>query len=185
MDATLKNPLKGLNERLALRVIAGLSLFVTIAVAVLMLLPAQKHIPEFVYVLPTVNAFLNGSCFVLLLASLYFIRKRNYVAHMQLNIVAFVLSSLFLVSYIAFHAFGIETKFPATNAMRPLYLVVLSTHIVLAAIVLPLVLLSFYRALTGQYAKHKKVVRWAYPIWLYVTSTGVIVYLMISPYYKY
>jgi putative membrane protein len=78
-----------------------------------------------------------------------------------------------------------ETSFPADNPLRPLYLVILVSHIVLAAIVLPLILLSFWYGLTNQVQKHRKLVRFSFPVWLYVTTTGVIVYLMISPYYTF
>ena len=105
--------------------------------------------------------------------------------HRKLNLTACILSTLFLLSYVTFHAFGVETRFPTDNPNRPIYLVILSTHILLAAIVMPLVLLSLYRGLTNQVVAHKKITRWSYPIWLYVTTTGVIVYLMISPYYKF
>jgi len=184
MELTVNNPLKGLNEKVALRAIWGISAFVLVAVIVLYNLPKAAHTPSAIFLLPLLNAILNGTCFVLLLLSLWFIRKRNYVMHMRINLVAFTLSALFLLSYIGFHLFGAETKFPANSPIRPVYLLILITHIVLAAIVLPLVLLSFYRALTGQYARHKKIVRWSFPIWLYVTFTGVVVYLMISPYYQ-
>ncbi len=105
--------------------------------------------------------------------------------HKRINLTACVLSTVFLLSYVLFHSFGVETRFPAEHPYRSLYLVVLSTHILLAAIVLPLVLLSLYRGLTNQVSLHKKIVRWSYPIWLYVTISGVVVYLMISPYYKF
>jgi putative membrane protein len=95
------------------------------------------------------------------------------------------LSSLFLISYVIFHAFGVETRFPADNPLRPYYLTILISHIILAAVVLPMVLLSFYRGLTGQIEAHKRITRWSMPIWLYVTTTGVVVYLMISPYYPF
>jgi len=119
--------------------------------------------------------------------------------HKRINIVAFVLSSLFLVSYILFHWLAPETKFgdingdgilsdserAAVGGVRTLYFCILIPHIILAACVLPLILLSFYRGLQMQVAKHKKLVRWAFPIWLYVTVRGVVVYLMISPYYHF
>lgn len=105
--------------------------------------------------------------------------------HRKLNIAACVLSTIFLLSYVTFHSFGVETKFPADNPLRPVYLSILISHIILAAIVLPLVLLSLYRGLTNQVDSHKKITRWSYPIWLYVTITGVVVYLMISPYYQF
>ena len=105
--------------------------------------------------------------------------------HKKLNITACALSTVFLLSYVTFHSFGVETKFPVDNPMRPVYLTILITHIILAAVVLPLVLLSLYRGLTNQVSSHKKITRWSYPIWLYVTITGVVVYLMISPYYQF
>jgi putative membrane protein len=113
------------------------------------------------------------------------IRARRIDWHKRLNIIAFCLSSLFLVSYVIFHAFGVETRFPIDNPLRPYYLTILISHIILAAVVLPLVLLSFYRGLTGQIEAHKRITRWSMPIWLYVTTTGVVVYLMISPYYPF
>ena len=84
-----------------------------------------------------------------------------------------------------YHYFADETKFPADNPLRPVYLTILASHIILAAIVLPLILISFYRGLNLHVPQHKAIVRWSFPIWLYVTITGVIVYLMISPYYKF
>jgi putative membrane protein len=86
---------------------------------------------------------------------------------------------------VTYHYFADETKFPAGNPLRSIYLIILTSHIILAALVLPLILISFYRGLNMQVPQHKKIVRWAFPIWLYVTITGVIVYLMISPYYKF
>ncbi|HMT29411.1 MAG TPA: DUF420 domain-containing protein, partial [Bacteroidia bacterium] len=114
-----------------------------------------------------------------------FIRKKNIEMHKKLNILTFILSSVFLLSYVTFHSFGVETKFPVDNPNRPYYLIILSTHIVLAAIVLPLVLMSFYYGLTNKIKTHRRLTRWSFPIWLYVTVTGVIVYLMISPYYQF
>ena len=119
--------------------------------------------------------------------------------HKRINILAFILSSAFLVSYILHHYLAPTTAFGDTNGdgiasaaekaavgnIRYVYYVLLTTHIILAAVVLPLILLSFYRGLQMQVEKHKKLVRWAFPIWLYVTVTGVIVYLMISPYYHF
>jgi len=180
-------PVSGINETLMLRIIYGISAAVFLAVATLILLqsPEVQKIPQWATWLPTLNAVLNGSCFVLLILALMAVRQKNYALHMRINFVAFILSSLFLVSYVVYHAFGIEAKYPEEEPLRYVYLGVLLTHIPLAAIVLPLVLLSFYRALNGQIDKHKRIVRIAYPMWLYVTFTGVIVYLMISPYYPW
>jgi putative membrane protein len=141
--------------------------------------------PNWVMYLPKLNAFINGTCSVLLLLSLYFIKQKNIAAHKAINLTAFGLSSLFLISYIMYHWMANETSFPAENSMRGIYLTILISHIILAACVLPLILLSFYYGLQMNVEKHKKIVRFTYPIWLYVTVTGVIVYAMISPYYQF
>jgi putative membrane protein len=173
------------NERFYRRLIFLVSIAVFSLIVILSQLPKSASIPSWAAVLPAFNAILNGTCFILLLFSLYFIRRKNIVVHRQLNLTACVLSTIFLLSYVTFHAFGVETHFPVDNPARPLYLFILITHIILAAIVLPLVLLSLYRGLTNQVALHRKIVRWSYPVWLYVTLSGVIVYMMISPYYQF
>jgi putative membrane protein len=162
-----------------------ISIAVFAAVVVLFNLPQADHIPAFVKYLPGLNAIINTTCSLLLISSFIMIRKGNVKVHRNLNLAAFTLSALFLVSYVIFHSFGIETKFPADNPLRSTYLIILITHIILAALVLPLVLFAFYRGLNMQVEKHKKIVRWAFPIWLYVTISGVVVYLMISPYYNF
>ncbi|HQW00647.1 MAG TPA: DUF420 domain-containing protein [Bacteroidia bacterium] len=167
------------------RLIYIISVVVFLLVLFLSRLPKQEVIPSWVSFLPKMNAFLNGGTTILLLFSLYFIRRKNIAMHKKLNITACALSTVFLLSYVTFHSFGVETKFPVDNPMRPVYLTILITHIILAAVVLPLVLLSLYRGLTNQVSSHKKITRWSYPIWLYVTITGVVVYLMISPYYQF
>jgi putative membrane protein len=179
MDAFLKN------EKKILQGIFVLSGVVLIAVIVLGMLPRAEHVPPFVKFLPTFNAFINGTCSILLVASYYFIRKKDINTHKKLNITTFILSSVFLLSYVTFHSYGIETRFPADNPIRPYYLIILISHIILAAVVLPLVLISFYFGLTGKVQAHRKITRFSFPIWLYVTVTGVVVYLMISPYYGF
>jgi putative membrane protein len=175
------------SEKSIFRIIFSVSLLVFALVLVLnrKILPRPEVPPSFIYVLPKLNAIINATCTVLLLTSFYFIRRKKIQIHKRLNITTFFLSSLFLVSYVVYHYFADETRFPVDNPLRPLYLVILTSHIILAALVLPLILISFYRGLNMQVSKHKKIVRWAFPIWLYVTITGVIVYLMISPYYKF
>jgi putative membrane protein len=167
------------------RLIWVFSVVIFLTILILSRFPKSDNIPSWLWILPAMNACLNGSTFFILLISLYFIRKKNVQVHKKLNLSAAILSTVFLISYVIFHSFGIETKFPSDNPLRPLYLFILLTHIVLAAIVLPLVLLSLYRGLTMQVEKHKRIVRWSFPVWLYVTLSGVIVYLMISPYYKF
>ena len=191
-----------MTDKFIFRFVAAVTIFVITVVIVLNrhLIPGPAVAPAFTPYLPMLNAALNGTCTILLLTSLYFIKQGNIKVHKRLNIITFCLSSLFLVSYILFHylmrtdtLYG-DANFdgvlsPAERAaaggMRTLYLSILVPHIVLAAGVLPLILLSFYRGLQMQVAKHKKLVRWAFPIWLYVTASGVIVYLMIQPYYQF
>lgn len=179
-----------MNDKFAFRLITVVSIVVFLVVCILQakvftLFPDVAAIPSWVLFLPTLNAIINGTCSVLLVISLYQISRRNITAHKRLNILAFVLSSLFLVSYIILHSTGIQTTYGGTGAIRYVYYFILITHIILAAIVLPLVLLSFYSGLSMNVARHRKLVRWSYPIWLYVTISGVIVYVMISPYYTF
>ncbi|RYY33008.1 MAG: DUF420 domain-containing protein [Sphingobacteriaceae bacterium] len=190
-----------MTDKFIFRFVAAISIFVLLVVIILnrKIIPAPAELPSFTYFLPKLNAILNGTCSVLLLGSLYFIKKGNVAAHKRTNILAFCLSALFLVSYILFHYLAPETTYGDTNgdhllsddelsvigSMRKIYLTILVSHIILAAGVLPLILLSFYRGLQMQVEKHRKLVRWTFPIWLYVTITGVVVYLMISPYYQF
>ncbi len=179
-----------MNDKGVFKLIAGLSLFVLAVIVILQskvlnLFPDKSAIPSWVFFLPKLNAILNGTCSLLLIISLTQIKKKNIEVHKRLNIFAFALSSLFLVSYIIFHATGIKTTYGGEGIIKYIYYFILITHIILAAIVLPLVLLSFYFGLLMKVEKHRKLVRWSFPIWLYVTITGVIVYLMISPYYTF
>ncbi len=173
------------NDKLVFRAVMILSLVVFVAVIILnkKILPVPEVIPSFVYKLPKLNALINGTCTLLLLLSLYSIKQKNIELHKKLNIMTFCLSAVFFLSYITYHWMAEETIFPADNSLRPLYLTILISHIVLAALVLPLILLSFQKGLQNNVEKHRKLVRFAFPIWLYVTVTGVVVYLMISPYY--
>lgn len=179
-----------MNDKSISRLILGVSILVFTVVVILQskmfnIFPDKSSIPAWVFSLPKLNAIINGTCTVLLLVSLYYIKRKDIATHKKLNITTFILSSLFLVSYIIFHATGIKTTYGGTGPIRTVYYFILITHIILAAIVLPLVLFSFQKGLQMQVEKHRKLVRWSYPIWLYVTVTGVIVYLMISPYYTF
>jgi putative membrane protein len=179
-----------MSEKIIFRLIVFLSFTVFVTVAILQskvvnIFPDKSVIPSWVFFLPTLNAIINATCSVLLLLSLYFIKRKQIAIHKKLNITTFILSSLFLVSYIIFHSTGIKTTFGGAGVARYIYYFILVTHIILAALVLPLVLFSFQRGLQMQVQKHRKLVRWSYPIWLYVTVSGVLVYLMISPYYQF
>jgi putative membrane protein len=179
--------------------IASLAVFALVCIVEGKVLPSPSPIPAFTHYLPLLNAVLNGTCTVLLLLSLYCIKNMNVGMHKRINIAALVLSTIFLLSYVLFHWLAPETLYgdingdgkvsPAEAALagptRYVYFAILGTHIMLAAVTLPLVLLSFYRGFQMDVKKHKKLVRWTFPIWLYVTITGVIVYLMIAPYYHF
>ena len=157
-------------DKIALIVIYAVSALVFFAVAVLSQLPKAETMPLWATYLPGVNASLNSICTVLLIMSWFAIKQGRADLHKKLNLTTFGLSSLFLVSYVLYHAFGVETRFPADHPMRPVYLTILITHIILATIVLPLVLFSFYWALVGQIERHRKLVKFSFPIWLYVTT---------------
>jgi putative membrane protein len=189
------------SDKFIFRFVAGVSVFVFLVVVLLnrKILPAPAVSPDWLYFFPKLNAILNGACSVLLVLSLFLIKNGQVTWHKRLNITAFCLSALFLVSYILFHWLSPETIFGDSNGdgilaadelsiighKRTIYLIILISHIILAAGVLPLILLSFYRGLQMQVEKHKKLVRWTFPIWFYVTVTGVVVYLLIQPYYSF
>jgi putative membrane protein len=176
-----------MSDKAIFRFVTGISVFVFLVVVVLnrKIIPVTIETPSFVYFLPKLNAIINGLCSVLLVISFIQIKMKNIQAHKRLNIATFILSSVFLVSYILFHYFVKETTYGGTGFIRYVYYTILISHIILAAAVLPLILLSFHRGLQMQVEKHRALVRWSFPVWLYVTVTGVIVYLMISPYYTF
>lgn len=197
----MENVIQTKNEK-SLKIVIWITTIVIVAAVTILnkkVLPVPDTFPSFVFKLPMLNAFLNGSCSVLLICSLLAIKKRNIPLHRKLNLTAFLLSSLFLVSYVTAHYFIPDTRYgdvdhngmldaaesAAVSGIKPIYLTILLSHIILAIVVFPMVLLSFYYGLTDQREKHKKLTRFSYPIWLYVTVTGVVVYLMISPYYNY
>ncbi|SNR40232.1 MULTISPECIES: DUF420 domain-containing protein [Hymenobacter] len=163
---------------------AVLGAVIPIAVAILYYFPNVFRIEGAqVKALPAVNAALNSLTAVFLMLGYYFIRRKEVAKHRAMMGIAFLLGSLFLVSYVAYHSQVESTKFGGEGAIRFVYYFILLTHIVLAAITVGLVLFTLYFALTEQFQKHRRIARWTYPIWLYVSVTGVIVYFMIAPYY--
>lgn len=176
-----------MSEKSVFRWITAVSVIVLIVVVLLNrnVIPSPDIFPNFIYRLPLLNALLNGACFVLLIASFVAIKSKKISLHKRLNLTVFSLSALFIISYVVFHYFVPETKYGGVGGIRMVYFTLLISHIVLAAAVLPLVLVTFYLALTNQITRHKKWVRFTFPIWLYVTLTGVLVYWMISPYYNF
>lgn len=136
------------------------------------------------HILALVNAGINSSVSILLIWALIAVKNKKYALHKQLMFIAIILSSLFLVSYIGHHLLASETKYGGVHdALYFTYLFILITHIALATIILPFILFTAYRGLTGEYEKHKKLSKYTWPLWLYVSVTGVIVYFLISPYY--
>lgn len=163
---------------------AILGAVIPVAVAILYFFPEVFRIEGAqVKALPKVNAVLNSLTAVFLMIGYYFIRRKDVAKHRAMMGMAFLLGSLFLVSYVAYHSQVASTKFGGEGLIKGIYYFILLTHIVLAAVTVGLVLFTLYFALTEQFQKHRRIARWTYPIWLYVSVTGVIVYFMISPYY--
>jgi putative membrane protein len=129
--------------------------------------------------LPALNALLNGLSATALLIGYTFIRARRIPAHRAAMITAFGFSTLFLVSYILHHALHGDVRYPAHAALRMVYLPLLASHILLAIVALPLILVTFFFSLTGRIPQHRKVARWTFPLWLYVSVTGVVTYVML------
>jgi putative membrane protein len=141
--------------------------------------PAPAAIP-WVKKLSALNAALNFCSTIFLLLGFREIKNRNFGKHMRFMISAFVTSALFLVSYVIYHHFVGDTKFTGEGFIRYIYFFILISHIILSAFVVPLVLSSFYFAFSGKFGTHRKVSKWTFPIWLYVSVTGVLVFLMLK-----
>ncbi len=165
-------------------VLGALGAIVPLLVAALYFFPETFRIPGAqVKSLPAVNAGLNSLTAVALLTGFYFIKQKNVLAHRAAMSTAFALGALFLLSYVAYHSQVASTHFGGAGAVRYAYFFLLLTHISLAVVTVGLVLFTLYFALTGQYTKHRAIARWTFPVWLYVSVTGVVVYFMIAPYY--
>ena len=171
------------NDAKARFLIITVSIIIFIAISVLSRVKLEVDLGFDEHLFAKINAAINSTVSVLLLAGLITVRNKNYLLHKKIMIVAIVLSSLFLVSYICHHLFTGETKFGGAGTIRYIYYFILGTHIVLAGIILPFILFTAYRSMIGEYARHKKLARITWPIWFYVAVTGVVVYFMISPYY--
>jgi putative membrane protein len=135
------------------------------------------------HVFARINAVINSLVSVLLLVGLFTAKAGNWAAHRKAMIAAIVLSVLFLISYVLHHLFTGETRFGGTGAIKVIYYLILATHILLAGLSLPFILLTAYRALSAHHPAHRALARRVWPVWFYVSVTGVVVYLMISPYY--
>ncbi len=161
------------------------SIAIPVAVAVLLGLPTKLNLGDWVYNLPHVIGGINTLTALCLIIAVIAVKKKNIKLHRQMNSAAFILGAVFLVCYVLYHASAPSTPYGGEGAVKYVYYVLLISHIVLSIGVVPLVLLAFFYALNGMIDKHKKIVKYTFPIWLYVSVTGVTVYLMISPYYTF
>lgn len=185
------------NDKTAKPLILIVSFVVFAVVVLLSRIKLDVELGFDVHIFAAINAFLNSAVAVFLVAALIVVKQKKYALHKKLMLAAIVLSVLFLVFYIAYHLLTGETKFGDSNldgvisdaeklaagSVRMVYYFILGTHIILAAVILPFILFTAYRALIGEYATHKKLARITWPIWFYVAVTGPVVYFMISPYY--
>lgn len=169
-----------------------LIIFVSILIPAVVI--ALRYIPrpelsdatmEQIYLLPKMNALLNGSAFLLLIAALVAIKAKRIEMHKRLTTSALLLSVLFLVSYVAFHLLAEETSYGGVGFLKGVYYFVLLTHVLLSAVIVPFALFAYSHGLSGRIDRHRKMVRYTFPMWLYVTFTGPLVYVMISPYYPF
>lgn len=171
-------------ERVAIPLIITLSVVVPVLVLILMYLPQRYNVfGAQSGTFPLFHAVINGSTALILLAGYYFMKRKEYKLHRNFMISAFGLSAIFLVSYVISKISNDPVPFGGEGFLRYTYFFILITHIILSAIIVPLVLFTMYRGLTGQYDKHSKIARWTFPIWLYVAITGVLVYIFMFPYY--
>ncbi len=186
------------NDQQAKWLIGIFSVVVLVAVTFLSKFTLVVDLPFDKHIFALVNALLNATVAVLLIAALVAVKQKKYVAHKNIMLTALLLSVLFLVSYIAHHLFAGETKFGDTDHdgivsvaelalvgnTRGMYFILLATHIILAATSLPFILFTAYRGLTGEFEDHKRKAKRMWPIWFYVAVTGPLVYMMIKPYYN-
>jgi putative membrane protein len=163
------------------------SILIPAVVAVLLYLPkgSPGTASSWIYTLPSYNAIINTLTAVLLILGVYFVKQGQVKLHKASMIGAFILGSVFLVFYVIYHSNAESTKFGGEGIIKIVYFFFLITHILLAFIVVPLVLSAIYFAVTEKLEQHRKIVKYTFPVWLYVSVTGVIVYLMISPYYTH
>jgi len=185
------------NDKKASVLIISFSLIVFAAVVLLSRIQLKVDLGFDVHLFAKANAIINSIVSVLLVLALIAVKRRQYLPHKNMMMTAMILSVLFLVSYICHHLFAGETKFgdldhngvlsdaEAANvgSLRVVYYIILATHIPLAGIILPFILFTAYRGMIGEWPRHRKLARITWPIWFYVAVTGVVVYLMISPYY--
>lgn len=172
------------NDKAARLLILTVSFVIFTAIVILSRVKLEVNPGFDIHVFALVNAVINSMVSVLLIAAYTAVKRRKYALHKRLMYAAIILSMCFLVSYIAHHLLAGDTRFGGEGMIRYFYYFILITHIFLAAIVLPFILFTAYRGLTAEFVRHKKIARYTFPLWLYVSITGVLVYLLISPYYQ-
>lgn len=171
-------------DRVMVPAIIAMSILVPLLVLVLMYLPQRQDLfGAQIGTFPFFHAVLNFTTAILLIIGYYLIKIREYKWHRNVMISAFVLSSIFLVSYVISKMSNDPVPYGGEGFLRPVYFFILITHIALSAVIVPLVLFTIYRGLTGENRKHAAIARWTFPIWLYVAVTGVLVYVFMAPYY--
>ena len=176
---------QSMNESSLSVLVYSLTIVVVLLVSFMLYFPQALAIGSLdVSSLPKLNAFLNGSCCVLLMLGVYFIKNKKRQAHKTVMLSAFTLSVLFLLSYVLYHSQAPATHYGGEGIIKIIYFFILITHIILAACIVPLALFTLLRAWRSEFVRHKAIAKRTFPIWLYVTITGVIVYFMISPYYQ-
>ena len=171
-------------ERNFTPIIVLLTIVINALVAFLYFMPKYDNLSDVdLTILPFLNAVFNSFTFVFLVAALVSIKQKNIMLHKRFILAAFITTALFLVSYVTYHGMAESTAFGGEGTIRYVYYFILLTHIVLSAAIVPLALVTVARGLNMKVEKHRKIARWTMPIWLYVSLTGVLVYIMISPYY--
>lgn len=164
-------------------IILLVSVLIPLLVAFLYFIPKTDLLKVNLNFLPLVNAIINGTTSVLIILAVLSVKKGNKNLHKRIMLTALFLSVCFLVSYVLYHSTHESTKFGGQGFIKYVYYFILLTHILLSVIIVPLVLITLSRVLAEKFDKHKKIARITFPLWLYVTVSGVLVYLLISPYY--
>ncbi len=171
------------SKKTSLKTINIISVAVPLVVAILLGIRTKPDLGEWTRILPGLNAIINSTTAILLLAGKWFILKNDRENHRKVMSLAFICGAVFLVSYVIYHLTNASTSFGGDGSIKIFYYFILISHILLSLVVLPLVLRAIFFAWNADYAAHVKMVKYAWPIWLYVSVTGVVAYLMIKPYY--
>ncbi len=176
-------PMLKKDDRRARVLIIFLSVLVFLGVAALSRIELEADLGFDAHIFASINAGINTVVTLLLVWALVEVKRKHYLRHKRIMLSAIILSGLFLISYIMHHLFAGDTSYGGEGPIRYFYYFVLITHILLAGIILPFILFTAYRALTAEYDRHRKLARFTWPLWFYVSFSGVLVYWMISPYY--